>query len=377
MTKSPATKARIPSRKPQRPRIVYSTCRALVPLNTAEIRKRELKKLDRQKTNCAALDAQLEKFEKEEVQAHQQWIQTHCGPAITKYRTIRAEISVLEGTLNLTFDLLDFYPKRTQQECADAAVLYFETNGKIPEGYEEFFEPVFSAHSESSSNPFGDDEEDDFDDAFFEDIEAFIEEMANGASSNRGRIHSPRDERLCREEKTIKELYRRIARQLHPDGAGGATPVQLELWHAAQAAYENLDLETLERIDARCDLLDTESTKSAPVSSIQKGIAYYKKACTRFRRAIRDAKREPEWGFLTWSKPKKQRVLKEHNRELETEIRYFTRLLNDHKNQLKAMRNPPAALKRTPPKKRAPAKKSASAKPPEPQNDDQGLFDFF
>lgn len=371
------------ARKAQRPRIVYSKCRALIPLDTAKIRKKELAKLNRHKDTCTALDAELERFEKEEKKAYEQWIQTHCGPAIVEYRTIRAEATLLENTLDLVFDLMAFYPNRTRQACAEAAVVYFETNGTIPEGFEAFFNPSFDG-PEFASDPFGDDdddydEDDEFMDEFAEslrDFESLIEDMLNGAESEPGRKHAPRSDHR-RERKAIKELYRRIARRLHPDGAGGTTPGQLELWHAAQAAYENHDRETLERIDARCDLLDAESTRSAPVSSIQKSIAFYKNACAQFRRAIRNAKRLPEWGFLNWSEKKRQRVLKAHQQEIASEIQYVSRMRNECKNQLEKMRKPPAPLKRNPPNKKTPSRKPASAMKPEPQNDDQGLFDFF
>lgn len=371
MTKKSSTlKKKKTARKSTRRRIVYSKCRALVPLDTEKIRKSEQKKLKRQKANCAVLDAELAKFEKEEVQAHQQWIQTHCGAGITEYRTIHAEISLLESTLELSFDLIDFYPDRTQKECADVATVYFETNGAVPEGYEAFFCPSFE-RAESASNPLGDDDDlmDEFEESMH-DFEAFLEEMLNGKASHCDENHAHR--KVChRKQKAIKEVYRRIVRRLHPDGAGSTTPDRMELWHSAQAAYQNHDLETLQRIGARCDLLESDQPRATPVSSIQTGIAYYKKACAQFRSAIRKAKRLPEWGFLSWSEKKKQRVLKEHLRELAAEVKYLNRQRNDFKNQMKKLRTPPGALKRTPSKKYVPTKK------PEPQNDGQIQFDFF
>jgi flagellar biosynthesis chaperone FliJ len=367
MKKSPATNAERNTPKAQYPRIVYSKCRALIPLNTEEIRQSELRKLKRQKANCAELDAQLAQFEKEEILAHQQWIQTHCGPAITEYRKLHAELTQLEKTVDLTFELIGFYPNRRQQECADAAVLYFETNGQIPEGYEDFFNPSF-AQGQYGSNPFEDEDEDEFMNEFAEslrDFEALIDDMFNDVHPNHGK-HSPRNKYL-QEQKVIKALYRRIARRLHPDGAGNTTPDQLDLWHVAQTAYETHDRETLERIDAHCELLDKEGIKSSQVSSIQKAIAFYKKSCAQFRRAIKQAKRLPEWGFLTWTEKKKQLVLKKHHQELATEIRYFTRQRLLCKIQLDNLRRPPVALKRTSPKPKKPA----------PQNGSQTQFDLF
>ncbi len=334
-------------------RIIYSDCRAIIPLDTEKIRRNALRTLKKNKSDCAALDAKLTQFEKKERLAHQQWIQTHCGAEITECRALHEEIVLLENTLNLASDLDDFYPNRTRQDCVDAAVRFFETNGKTPEGYEAFFNPSH-AQEKDDSDPF----EDADDDAKFskdldEDFRLFEEEFNDLFSRILpDKAPVPTRAEYRREQKAIKGLYRRIARRLHPDKAGVTTPDQQELWHAAQAAYEAHDRETLERIDAHCDLLDTENTRFAPVSSIQTSIAFYKKACAQFRRSINLAKHQPEWGFLSWTEQKKQRVLQTHAQELSREIQFLIRQRDARKNHLKKMSQRSAASKKTAPKHR-------------------------
>jgi hypothetical protein len=341
------------------PRIVYSKCRALIPLDTEKIRKSALKTLKKSKTDCASLDAKLTHFEKEEKQAHRQWLQTHCGAAITEFRTVHAEAELLQNTIELACDLSDYYRNRKRHECAEAAVLFFESNGKIPEGFEKFFAPPSARNEHDYEHPENGYDEDDNMDAF----EALLDDILNSVNTQHKPTHRGRDE-WQQNQKTIKELYRRIARRLHPDQNDGVNSDQLDFWYAAQKAYEANDCEELERILAHCDLHDSENSKTAPVSSIQAGIAFYKRACDQFRRSIRYAKRQPEWGFLSWTEKQKQKVLETQTQVLASEISLVTEYRDYRKNQLEKMRKPPAS-------KRPPVKK------PSPPNNNQAAFDLF
>jgi hypothetical protein len=341
-------------------RVVYSKCRALIHLDTEQIRKSALKKLKKSKTDCASLDAKLTHFEKEEKQAHRQWLQTHCGSAVTEFRTVNAEAELLQNIIELACDLSDYYRNRKRHECAEAAVLFFESNGKIPEGFEEFFTPPSARNEHDYEHP--EDDEDEADD--MRAFEALLDDILNGVNTQHKPTHRGRDE-WQQKQKTSKELYRRIARRLHPDQNGCANSDQLNLWYAAQKAYEANDCETLERILAHCDLHDSENSKTAPVSSIQAGIAFYKRACDQFRRSIRHAKRLPEWGFLSWTEKQKQKVLEAHTQMLVSEISLVTEYRDYRKNQLEKMRKPP------------PAPRRPSVKKPSPQNNNQTAFDLF
>ena len=58
------------------------------------------------------------------------------------------------------------------------------------------------------------------------------------------------------EHSRIKELYRALARKLHPDTNSDIDQKQRELWFDVQAAYETKDIERLEVLSAMSDLYD-------------------------------------------------------------------------------------------------------------------------
>ena len=57
----------------------------------------------------------------------------------------------------------------------------------------------------------------------------------------------------------VKELYRRIVKKLHPDMNPDVTERQKELWHKAQKAYGESDLETLEDIYDEINRVDADT----------------------------------------------------------------------------------------------------------------------
>ena len=347
----------------QRKRVVPSTIRALIPLDTETIRKRELNKFKRSKKTCATLKAQAEQFEKKETPAFVQWLHAQCRSTITQINTLQGEIGPLQNTLYLAEELSDFYPNRTIKECADAAVHYIETSGKIPEGFELFFEEALSSE-ENEGDPFDSFDQEDPDDEeaeaarrFFDSLMDDLDDECTSDFSNPSA--SPAETE--KEETSIKKLYRKIIRKLHPDRTGSFTPEQQELWHATRNAYEMRDLETLQHIEANCDLLDDQLIRFASVSSIQSGVTFYKRTNTQIRRTLRQMKQQPEWGFLTWSDKKKKKVLEKYTENLNDDL--FMLSLNHSSMQRRLDR-----LRKAPREK---------VKKPTPRNRNQDLFEFF
>jgi hypothetical protein len=355
-----------------------SACCALIPLDTNRLRTAEYKKLKRAKATYAKLETQWTFHEKEEKRSFLSWVRTHCGPNFEKVQSLDQEYQLLERTLFLAESLSFTYPARPLHECADAAVAYYESGGVPPKGFEDFFKDPNDGDEDSPHSRHDGDEDDEefrFERDFeFDDDDDPFDEMLEGLFGDRF-TDDPEDddaahERTQRLNQRIKELYRKIARRLHPDQAGSADPDQLKLWYEAQSAYEHHDIGELERIDAHCDLLTPETTKTAPVSSIQSGIAFFKKAATRLRRVIRQAKRGPEWGFLTWSDTKKKRVLASELKELNKLIRYRSMIRDETKAELDRIRRKP----KTPTKRQ---QQKAPRRPQRHQSHHQPDLDLF
>lgn len=311
-----------PKRKP--PHEALSTCRALIPLQTEKIRRSELLKFNRGKATHTALAAQVETFKKEEVPAFQKWIHAQCGDLREKANAAYSEFSALKNTLLLANELYDFYPKRSEKECADAAAYFSKNNGEIPLGFEEFFKPEPAFEPENGPFDFFDDLEDEreaegtreFFESLFDDFSDAFSQPFDKMPRFKDTTHQKRN--------SAKKLYRSITKKLHPDRIGEATPEQQELWHAAKRAYEIDNIETLEHIEAHCELLNPHHNKVAAVSSILSGIQFYKKANAQIRRTLQEMKHQPEWGFLSWSDQKKETLLKQITRELNADLTHLT-----------------------------------------------------
>ena len=323
-----------------------SKVRALIPLDTAKIRKSELNKLKHSKKTCATLADQVAQFEKKEAPAFSKWIHTQCGPILSKINSLRTESFSLQNTLHLAEELCATFPQYTMKECADAAVYYIETKGKIPAGFEFFFEDAPSDES-GADDPFGsfDDELDEegadaarkFFDSLFDDFDDAPEFDGPDPFAPTKR----QKQKWAEEEKSVKKLYRKIIRKLHPDRAGSSTPEQQELWHAAKKAYETNDLQTLQHIEANCDLLNEKLIRFASIASIRSGTNFYKQSCTQIRRTLRTMKKQPEWGFLSWTETKKNKVIKHYLQDLDDDLYLLTLNHSAMQRELDRMRRAP------------------------------------
>lgn len=298
-----------------------SSCRALILLKTDRIRRDELKKFERGKKTFAELEALHDRFEKNERRAYAQWVRMHCGTLMEDIRESSEQCRLLVTAMQLASDLKRFYRSKSDRDCVLAAERYY-AEGKPPPGFESFFAPEPQPPELEASSVFGDGSEDDGFEAFFDDETVFdTEEYRAMDEMMRDLLGLPAAApRRPEQKQSLKEVYRKIARRLHPDQGGSGEKRQMDLWYEAQQAYAHHDLETLERILAHCDLLDDNAARSAPVSSIRAGIVFFKNACTRLRRKIRQFKKEPEWGFLSWSETRKNRERDAHMRELRREL---------------------------------------------------------
>lgn len=349
-----------------RRRIAYASTRSLIPLDTAKIRKSELSKLKRGKKTCASLTKQAEQFETGDVPAFNRWIDAECGDLTQKNSALREKVYALQNMLYLTEDLCETFPQHTVKECADAAVHYIETNGEIPAGFEFFFEddPSDQSDGEGPFNSFDDElDEEEADEArkFFDALFGDFDDESAFDGPDPFAPTKQQKKKWAEEEKHIKKLYRKIIRKLHPDRAGSSTPEQQQLWHATKTAYESNDLETLQHIEANCDLLNEKLIQFASISTIRSGTNFYKQTSTQIRRALRQLKRQPEWGFLSWTNQQKKSLLRNYTEELEHE---HTMLFLHHSNlehKLEQLRNAP----RKKPRKNSPSFKG------------QSQFDFF
>ena len=160
------------------------------------------------------------------------------------------------------------------------------------------------ANSADSDDGFGD-EDPALDDIFgedpFGDMPDFESEEFNDIFERMTGIRLPsRDsERAHPDQKSVKEVYRTIVRQLHPDHHGQMTDIRKALWHEAQDAYRRNDLNTLHSVLARCSDGEAGLGDHSPVSLIHRLTQQLKAAAQSTRREIRNMRRDMAWGYET------------------------------------------------------------------------------
>lgn len=288
----------------------HSFCTAVIPLKTKTIRSAEMRKMLRNKATYTHLDGLWTVYE-EERKDYTTWLHKNCGASISAVNSLKKEFELAQRKLQLTYQFMNYYRHYTKQQCAEAAITYFETEGTIPPGFAAFFGLSNQQdHAKCDDEPkndhareiYEDEEDEDWDDGNDEDdIFSFLAHLQEDFDRRMRLANGITDEEVEQKKKTVKQIYRKIARKLHPDHAEVTDAATLNLWHEAHAAYEREDLETLERIYAHCDLIHPDSMKKAQVATLRDGNEFYKKASAQIRSKIRSAKKEPDWGFHSWN----------------------------------------------------------------------------
>lgn len=126
-------------------------------------------------------------------------------------------------------------------------------------------------------------------------------------------------------ETRLKELYRILAKRLHPDLNGGKalSEEDRELWFRAQAAYRDKDIARLEDLVATTGGREQGDTPrdTLSLSDLLKQIQVVLSTVQDMRRRLRHAHRDRAWGFSRpGGKQRKRRIREAMQRELEREI---------------------------------------------------------
>lgn len=141
-----------------------------------------------------------------------------------------------------------------------------------------------------------------------------------------------------------KQIYRDLARKLHPDTNADLTSREKDLWHEVQAAYESRNLGLLETLAA---MIESEGgagySKIGNISQLRSIFRELQKKLKTAQKALRQAKKELSWKFSeTEKQPGKLREisgaiefgLKMDIRELEAEVNAYERQITRWKTPM-------------------------------------------
>ncbi len=310
-------------------------CTALICIDNKPIQQKYLKQYRASKTRLKNAEAKYLNFKEIDLINFERWKAQKFGKYETELRKLQAKHT----------DLASYYD--TIQSC-----IFFE--GVSPtEAYEmvkllrenpEEFRKKYKSDEEKPQDG-SVEEEEDFDDESDEFFQGFAKAMfGDGFQFDDGDEPFSESPRHAKEEtaenKNFKSKYRELANKLHPDKRpGNVDNPQLldELWYELQEAYENQDLDDIERIEALCEAEIETINESTYLQVIRKVTEHLKNSLYHLNREIRQIKKSPAWKY-TQSKDKKgfERAMK---LEFQREIAYFKSEIVEIEEVLEEIKN--------------------------------------
>ncbi|MDX1957990.1 MAG: hypothetical protein SFU98_05425 [Leptospiraceae bacterium] len=140
-------------------------------------------------------------------------------------------------------------------------------------------------------------------------------------------------------EDRIKTIYRTLVRKLHPDFQKDLSKFQENIWHEVQIAYKENDLEKLETLLALSEIQTGDFSEDFSISQILNVQFEYKSQLKSLRARIKQAKKNPEWGFTKLEN--KKRLFQEIQLDLKRELNQHKRSILEFEEALKQMSTPP------------------------------------
>lgn len=294
-----------------------STCVAVVLIDGDRIRRRAAGALKRARTAFQKAESEWTYYIEKEVPAFARWLHVECGPLYARIREAREKLQYYAHLVHLMER--EFFATRAHRRvCYERAKDQIEN----PERYRD------EEHWSWRQPPPGDEHDavdDDFeDDLGFESIDD--EDWGEAGGDWRFDDHPawpppPPVDRT--DDARLKRLYRELSRRLHPDANDDLSREQQELWYQVQEAYADRDADRLELLLTHANLADGSGAATSTVASLIDLTEQIRGALKTLRGAIRKARKEPSWGFLSWQDKEKRRLSAEAKCDLRMEAEYL------------------------------------------------------
>jgi hypothetical protein len=216
-----------------------------------------------------AARTEAERFQQEDKPLFERWINASFGKQLTELRDIQGQLFEAQHLVN-----------EVQQEY------HYGNHASIIAAYKAVMDR--RAHPEEYET---DDSEPSSDEAHHDNQES------NGAfDGDFSESYIPRANAGAPKSSRLKELYRKLARRLHPDNQREITAREKELWHKTQAAYDEGSVEVLETILATLEV-DEKGAKNANISTLMQLTESLKQRLRSLRRELSKFRRDIAWDF--------------------------------------------------------------------------------
>ncbi len=250
-----------------RPPLASTSCSSVIVVDSRPVREKARREYEKVLRDLEKAREQLRRFESEDVPAFRQWFHARFGKLLTELRETHQQL--LQKTRMLDEIEMEMIYHGASPERA------FQ---KVSERQKEAGPAADAEPEEPGAKRSG--------------------HFHQGGNFHDRRLHSPRNGKTDEKKRArLKEIYRVLARKLHPDSAKNHSAKHLEWWHQAQAAYERGEVEQLEIILTLCDIEDRGSVAHTSLSILMRITSKFKETLRQVRSQLASCRREPAWNF--------------------------------------------------------------------------------
>lgn len=275
-TAVPRTRLR-PISGPARPQVVSSW--ELLVIDNKPIRQKAQRAYQKAARDLENAKAESERFHSEDKPLFSRWLSSNFGSLLTEIRELQSKMFEAQNLVN-----------EVQQEY------YYGGHASIGSAYRAVLHR--RSHPAAENEPEA--KESERQENFHDESEQTAEEIAEEFWRRLHDAAAPRREKgdgsACAQAQRLKELYRKLARRLHPDNGRTITPRETELWHKTQTAYEHGQVEMLENILTMLEV-DEKGARSASVSTLVQLTASLKNSLRTLKRQLTGLRQDIAWNF--------------------------------------------------------------------------------
>ncbi|MFA6716443.1 MAG: J domain-containing protein, partial [Victivallaceae bacterium] len=364
--KRPNTKVRKKTRKSPGKysrRISKTTCHALIPLDTAKIRKDLLKVYKRRKKVLEKIETQLEQYNEKDEPEFQKFIARRFGAEQTRLRELAEQISLAQSRYEkLRYmareegmsqgNYCAYLESKVSPETDFWAVLeneileFQEEQRRMDEEFEQYCRECDEADGITEEDADYDDdecfsEEDEFEDDFADFADDIEDMFGKGARSIFDRLFGDafpaKESRSRDDDKALKKLYRELCLRYHPDKIGEHDAKTRRLWFSIQEAYQLGDLSKLRAIHAGIEIESGNTELFCFEIDAMLGDIEWSIHMTRNQ--LRMKKSAPYWGFAAWKEKQRQKAERELAESYRYELAMAEQQLRKKEVELERIRN--------------------------------------
>lgn len=257
-------------------------------MDSAPLRKKARQEYEKVLRGIDRAKVDLERFREKDRPLYDRWLNSHFGASLTRNRELQSRLFAAQGLVQEVQQEAFFGGHRSMHQAYRRVMHRREHPEEVEEEQREA-EEAEAKFRKDFEEVFGFSEEE-----IFERLGGFRGGPGLGAVEDfPGGKEPPEDARL-------KDLYRALARRLHPDMAEKRSAKELEWWHQTQAAYEAGDVEQLQLILTLAEI-EEKGSSQASVGILQRITAQFKAGLNALRRELRQCRRDAAWGFSVLS----------------------------------------------------------------------------